>query len=292
MLFLQQITDGIATGAIYASIGLALVLIFRSTGIANFAQGEMAMFSTFVAWQLIAWGLPVPVAALVAVVFAFVVGAATERFVVRPAEGGSHLNTVILTFGLYLVFNEFAALIWHSTPLSFPTLAPERVWSVGGWRMTSSMVVMVGALAVESLAVYLLLRRTTLGLWMRASAANPESSALVGIDVKRMLMLGWGLAGVFGAIAGILIAPRVFLEPNMMSGILLYAFAAVILGGLDSVLGAVVGGVLIGVIENLVGTYVTVIGPDLKVVVPLVVIVLVLMLRPAGLFGAVERVRV
>ncbi|GHE40574.1 branched-chain amino acid ABC transporter permease [Streptosporangium violaceochromogenes] len=290
--FLQQIFSGVATGAIYASIGIALVLIFRSTGIANFAQGEMAMFSTYIAWQLSVWGIPLAVAALGGVVFGVALGILTERFVVRRAETGPHLNAVILTFGLFLIFNQSAAVIWHSTSQRFPSLVADHMWKVAGIHVSSGLLLMLAVLVVESAGIYVLLQRTRIGLWMRASAANPESAALVGIDVQKVLMLGWGLAGGFGAIGGILIASRTFLEPNMMSGVLLYAFAAIVLGGLTSVFGAVVGGLSIGVLENLVGTYVSALGPDLKAVVPLAVVVLVLLVRPTGLFGVPERARV
>ncbi|MFC5994384.1 branched-chain amino acid ABC transporter permease [Pseudonocardia hispaniensis] len=291
-VLLQQILSGIAAGAIYASIGIALVLIFRSTGIANFAQGEMAMVSTYIAWQLSVWGLPLVIAALSGVVFGVALGVFTERFVVRRVETGPHLNAVILTFGLFLIFNQTAAVIWHSTSQRFPSLVAAHTWQVFGIYFSSDVIFMLAVLMVESVGIYVLLQRTRIGLWMRASAANPESAALVGIDVQRMLMLGWGLAGGFGAIGGILIASRTFLEPNMMSGVLLYAFAAIVLGGLTSVFGAVVGGLIIGILENLVGTYVPFLGPDLKAVVPLTVVVLVLLVRPTGLFGTPERIRV
>ena len=284
-LFFQQLVSGISTGAIYASLALALVLIYRSTHIVNFAQGEMAMFSTYIAWQFTDWGWGVWAAIAATLVISFVGGLAIERVVIRPVESSSVLTVVIVTLGLLLVFNQAAAWRWTSILKSFPSPFPDGAWWIGDVRINWSDVGIVVVLLVSVAALWFLFQKTKVGLAMRAAAANPESSRLVGINVGRMLMLGWGLAAVLGALSGVMVAPKLFLEPNMMAGVQIYAFAAATLGGFDSPVGAVVGGIVVGVAENLAGTYVDAIGADLKIAVPLVIIFAVLMVRPSGLFG-------
>ena len=284
-LFFQQLVSGIATGAVYASLALALVLIYRSTHIVNFAQGEMAMFSTYIAWQFTDWGWAVWAAIGATLVISFLGGLAIERVVIRPVESSSVLTVVIVTLGLLLIFNQAAAWRWTSILKSFPSPFPDGATWIGDVRINWSDVGIVVVLLVSVAALWFLFQKTKVGLAMRAAAANPESSRLVGINVGRMLMLGWGLAAVLGALSGVMVAPKLFLEPNMMAGVQIYAFAAATLGGFDSPVGAVVGGIVVGVAENLAGTYVDAIGADLKIAVPLVIIFAVLMVRPAGLFG-------
>ena len=289
--FLQVVVDGIADGSIYGTLALALVLIFRSTGIVNFAQGEMAMFATFVAWGLHHGGRPLWLALLGAFAVALLGGMAIERLLIRPVEGAGPLPVVIVTLGLFILVNAAAGWIWGFTNRGFPSIFPSGVVRVGGVELSiESLGVIAVLLAVVGL-LGLLFQRTKLGLAMRAAALNPDSSRLVGIRVGRMLMLGWGLAALLGALAGVLVAPRLFLDVNMMGGVLVYAFAGAALGGFDSPLGAVVGSWIIGVTENLAGTYVSAIGADLKVLVPLAVIFVVLLARPSGLFGSPEVTR-
>ena len=289
--FLQVVVDGIADGSIYAALALALVLIFRSTGIVNFAQGEMAMFATFVAWGLHDAGRPLWLALLGAFALSFVGGMLVERLLIRPVEGGNPLSLVIVTLGLFILVNAAAGWIWGFTNRGFPTIFPSGVVRLGGVELSiESLGIIAVLLAVVGL-LGLLFQRTKLGLAMRAAALNPDSSRLVGIRVGRMLMLGWGLAALLGALAGVLVAPRLFLDVNLMGGVLVYAFAGAALGGFDSPLGAVVGSWIIGVTENLAGTYVDAVGADLKVLVPLAVIFVVLLLRPSGLFGSPEVTR-
>lgn len=290
-LLIQQVIGGIATGAIYASLALALVLIHRSTGVVNLAQGEMAMFSVFVAWQFTQWGLPVWAAIAAAVVVSFVGGMLVERVALRPVENASVLTVVIVTVGLLLVFNQGAGWIWGFLVKDFPNPFPSSVWQLGGVRLSMDTLGILGVLLATMVALYLVFQYTKVGLAMRAVATNPESAQLVGIPVQRMLMLGWGLAAALGALAGAMVAPQLFLEPNMMFGVLIYGIAAAALGGLDSPGGAVVGGLIVGVSENLAGTYIEFIGSSLKVLVPLVIIIAVLMLKPTGLFGKREVVR-
>ena len=289
--FVQVVVDGVATGSIYAAVALALVLIYRSTGIVNFAQGEMAMFSTFVAWGLYEGGVPLGLAALTTLALSFLAGMVIERGLIRHFEGGEVLTLVIVTLGLFILLNSLAGWIWGFENRAFPSLFPDDSVTLGGVRLSVESLGIVGVLVGVVGLLFLLFQRTKIGLAMRAAALNPDSSALVGVRVGHMLMLGWGLAGALGALAGVLIAPRLFLDVNLMGGVLIYAFAAAALGGFDSAIGAVVGGWIIGVSETLAGTYVDFIGSDLKILVPLGIIFVVLLVRPSGLFGTREVAR-
>jgi len=284
---LFQVLAGLATGGIYASLALALVMIYQATHLVNFAQGEMAMFATYIAWSLINAGMPYWAAFLLTVLIAFVLGVLIERILIRPVENAPVLAVVVVFIGLLVILNSIAGWIYTYTIKSFPSPFPASL----GIRYMSPH--QVGALLVTLVVLallYVFFRFTPLGLAMRAAAENPVSSRLVGIRVGWMLALGWGLAAAVGAVAGMMVAPIVYLDPNMMSGILLYAFAAALLGGIDSPGGAVVGGLVVGVLENLLGAFV--IGNELKLVVALVLIVGVLLVRPSGFFGTVQVSRV
>jgi branched-chain amino acid transport system permease protein len=290
--FAQQIVSGLATGAIFASLALALVIIYRSTHVVNFAQGEMAMFTTYIAWDLMDRGVPYWPAFALTLAIAFVGGVAVERVLIRPFEQTSQLTIVIVTIGLLITLNGLAGWIWSAEVKSFESPFPNRTFEIAGVAVS---VQDVGTLCVCLVTVILLwafFQFTTLGLALRASAINPTASRLVGVRVGWMLALGWGFAAMLGAISGMMAAPTVFLDPNMMLTILIYAFAAAVLGGIDSPFGAVVGGLLLGVILNLIGTYVDVLGPALRLPTALLVLLVVLLIRPAGLFGhvAVRRV--
>lgn len=290
-LFIQQVIGGVATGAIYASLALALVLIHRSTGVVNLAQGEMAMFSTFVAWQFSAWGWSIWIAILAAVALSMAGGMLLERAVIRPVEGAPVLTIVIVTLGLLLIFNQAAGWVWGFLVKEFPSPFPARVFELGEVRLAASTVGILGVLLASMGLLYLLFQYTKIGLAMRAVATNPQSARLVGIRVGRILMLGWGLAAVLGALSGVMVAPQLFLTPDLMFSVMIYGIAAAALGGLDSPGGAVIGGLVVGVSENLAGTYIDFIGSDLKVLVPFVIIVAVLMVRPTGLLGKREVAR-
>jgi branched-chain amino acid transport system permease protein len=284
--FFQQVVAGLGSGAIYASLALALVLIHRATGVINFAQGEMAMFTTYIAWTLTAnhgWGYwPAFVATLA---FAFVLGVGVHRVVIHPVERSSVLTVVIMTIGLVLTFNGLAGLIWSAEIRAFPSPFPNETWRLGGVAISQQDV---GSFAIVVVLVALLwafFQFTKIGLALRASALNPDASRLVGVRVGWMLAIGWGLAAMLGAVAGMLAAPTVFLDPNMMQAILIYAFAAAVLGGIDSPFGAVSGGLLLGVGLNLIGAYIDFVGADLRLPVALLIILVVLIVRPAGLFG-------
>ncbi|MFC9975301.1 branched-chain amino acid ABC transporter permease [Spirillospora sp. NPDC127200] len=288
---LQQLVEGLGAGAIYASLALALVLIFRFTGIVNFAQGELAMFSTFVAWQFVQGGLPFWAALALTLAISFAGGMLIERVVIRPVEGAPELTVVIVTLGLFILVNAAAGWIWSYLVKDFPSPFPGGALRAGGVALDHRTLGVLAVVAAVMALLYLLFRFTKIGLGMRAVAADPESARLSGIRVSWMLALGWGLAATVGAVSGVLVAPVLFLDPNMMGGVLIYAFAAATLGGFDSPVGAVLGGLVVGVAETLAGAYVGAVGSDLKIGVPLAIILAVLVFRPQGLFGraAVER---
>jgi branched-chain amino acid transport system permease protein len=278
---LQQIFSGLAAGAVYASLALALVMIYRATDLVNFAQGEMAMFSTYIAWTLVNAGLPFWAAFALTLVASFLGGMTIERIIIRPVENAPVLVTVVVTIGLLLIFNALAGWIFTYTLQEFPSPFPDR--PLFGALMTTRDLGVIGVTLVMLLLLFAFFRFTATGLAMRAAALNPESARLCGIPVGRMLAIGWGLAAAIGATAGIMVAPVLFLDPNMMGGVLLYAFTGALLGGITSPVGAVVGGLIVGVTENLVGTYL--IASQLKLTVALALIILVLVFRPNGLFG-------
>jgi branched-chain amino acid transport system permease protein len=287
--FLHQVLGGLATGGIYASVALALVMIHQATHLLNFAQGEMAMFSTYIAWALINAGVPYWAAFFLTIGFAFVLGLAIQYFVMRNIRSTSVLQLVIVFIGLLVIFNSVAGWIFTYTIKVFPSPFPKG--SLFGQKYLSPHE--LGAIGVTLVVLTLLwafFRFTPLGLAMRAAAQNPGSSRLVGIRVAWMLALGWGLAAAIGAVAGMMVAPIVYLDPNMMAGVLLYAFAAALIGGIDSPGGAVIGGFLVGVLENVLGAYV--VGNELKLGVALVLIIGVLLVKPSGLFGSVQVTRV
>ena len=287
-LLVQQISSGLANGAIYASVALALVMIYTATEHINFAQGEMAMFSCYVAWQLIDWGMPYWVAFVLAIAISFMGGVAIERVILRRFHNAPALSLIIVFIGLLVIFNSMAGWIWSFIIKEFPS--PFRDLSTGTTLVGPHDLGVVAVTLVILTALFLFFRFTPLGLAMRAAAQNPVSARLVGVRVGWMLALGWGLAASVGAVAGMMVAPIVFLDPNMMAGILLYGFASALLGGITNPGGAVLGGFILGVLEHLVGTYI--IGNDLKLTVALVIVVSVLIFRPSGLFGKVRVKRV
>jgi len=286
---LHQVLSGLATGGIYASLALALVMIYQSTNHINFAQGEMAMFSTYLAWAMINAGVPYWGAFLLTVALSFVAGVVIERVIIRPVENAPVLSVVVVFIALLVIFNSIAGWIFTYTIKTFPSPFPERPL-FGNRFISSHELGAIGITLTVLVLLYAFFRFTPLGLAMRAAAQNHVSSRLVGIRVGWMLALGWGLAASVGAIAGMLVAPIIYLEPNMMSGVLLYAFAAALVGGIDNPFGAVLGGFAVGVLENLIGAYV--IGTELKLTVALVLIIGVLLVKPTGLFGRVFVTRV
>ena len=284
----HQILAGLATGGIYASLALALVMIYQATHLVNFAQGEMAMFATYLAWSLIDAGMPYWPAFLLTIALSFLLGILVERIIIRPVENAPVLAVVVVFIALLVILNSVTGWIYTYTIKSFPSPFPKEM--ALGRFMSPHEVGAIGVTLAVLVALYLFFRFTPLGLAMRAAAQNPDSARLVGIRVGWMLALGWGLAAAIGAVAGMMVAPIVYLDPNMMGGVLLYAFAAALVGGIDSPGGAVLGGFLVGVLENVLGAFV--IGNELKLSVALVLIIGVLLVRPSGFFGSVNVSRV
>jgi len=283
--FAQQVVSGLASGGIYGLLALAIVIINRSTGVINFAQGEMATLSAFICWTLIDHGWSFWPAFGATLLLSFAGGAVVQAVVIRPLQSGPLLGVVILTIGLLIAINGLDTWIWGGAPRQFHgpfSTAPIRVGGVAFSKQDIGTIV-VAFVAVA--LVGLLFTRTRLGLGLRATAVNALESRLVGIRVATMLAIGWGLAAALGAIAGVMAAPSLFLEPNMMQTVLLYAFAAALVGAMTSPLGAVLGGLGLGVLLNLLGTYVDWVTPQLQLPVAFVAMLLVLLVKPSGLFG-------
>jgi branched-chain amino acid transport system permease protein len=291
--FFQQVVAGLASGGIYGALALALVLIHRATGVVNFAQGEMAAFSTYILWTLTAnHGWPYWPAFAITLAASFAGGIAIHRVVVRPVERGSVLRVVIVTIGLLLFLNGAMTWIWGGEVRAVESPFPTRTIDIGGVAISLQDLGTIAVVLATVVLLWAFFQFTKVGLAMRAAAVNPAEARLVGVRVTWMLALGWGLAAMLGAIAGVLTAPAVFLDPNMMQAVLIYAFAAAVLGGIDSPAGAVVGGLLLGVGLNLLGTYVDFVGADLRLPAALLVILVVLLVKPSGLFGRPEVRRV
>jgi len=293
-LFIEQVLNGVGNGVVYASVALALVLIWRTTGVLNFAQGEMALFSTYVSWWLTTSGMPVFAAIGISMALSFVAGAVIERTLIRPVEvGRSPLNVVIVTLGLFLAFNSLAQLVFGTDPQKMPSPFPRgSIDLVAGAALRKDTIGLVVVLVAEVALLWLLLQKTRLGLKLRAVASNPESARLHGIHAGRMLMVGWAMAAALGALAGSLVASeRTGFDASLMQTILVFAFAAAALGGFDSLVGAIVSGLIVGVANALTIQYVSWLQ-GIELILPLGLILAVLVIRPTGLFGrrTVERV--
>jgi branched-chain amino acid transport system permease protein len=261
--------------------------------VVNFAQGEMAMFSTFIAWSLVHHGLSYWAAFFLTIGISFVGGVAVERAVIRPVERAPVLTVVIVTLGLFFLVNGAARWIWTPETRSLPNAFSTRPIDVAGVAFSIQDLGTIGVSLAAVTLLWLFFRFTKLGLASRAAAANPAASRLLGVRVSWMLALGWGLAAAMGAVSGMLTAPALAsFDQNLMQPVLLYAFAGAVLGGIDSALGAVVGTLLLGVLVNLLGTYVDWVGTELRLPVALAVILGVLLVRPTGLFGRPAESRV
>jgi branched-chain amino acid transport system permease protein len=289
-LFLQRLFDALGNGAIYASLGLALAIIYKSTGHLNFAQGEMAMFSAFIVYVLaVEQSWPVVLAIIVTIILSGIFGAAVERALIRPLEQRNPLAVVIVTLGLFLILSSLASRIWYGNPKAFDSPYPDaqlHYVEIGGARLPHATIGYWATLLALVGVLWVMLRRTKIGLAFRSVASNRESAQLVGVDVGRTLMLGWALAAGFGALAGVIAASsRPLFDANLMLPLLIYAFAAVTLGGFDSLGGAILGGFLIAIVETMAGGYLDFVGSELAQTTALVAIIVVLLFRPAGLFG-------
>jgi branched-chain amino acid transport system permease protein len=290
--FIQLVIDGLSTGSIYAALALAIVLVNQATGLINFAQGGLAVLSAYIAWQLIQFGIPLLVAILLSIVVSFVIGALVERHLIRKFEGGDPDTAVVVTIGLLTLITGVCAWIWSYNNKLFPSLFPLETITVAGAVISVRSLGTFLVIVAIMILLQLLFIGTKLGLALRAVAINPQSAAFSGMPVGRLLMVGWGLAAGLGAVAGALVAPELTLTPGMMDSALVYALAAVIIGGLTSPIGVVVAAWMIGVLENLAAVYVPFIGHDLKIAVPFMLILVVLVIRPQGLFGRKSVVRV
>jgi branched-chain amino acid transport system permease protein len=290
--FIQLVVDGLSTGSIYAALALAIVLVNQATGLINFAQGGMAVLSAYVAWWFTGIGVPVILAILLSILFSFVLGAVIERYLMRRFERGDPDTAVVVTIGLLTLITGICGWLWTYNNQQFPSLFPLDTVQVLGASISIRSIGTIVVIVAIMLLLQLLFIGTKLGLALRAVAINPQSASFSGLPVGRLLMVGWGLAAVLGAVAGALVAPQLTLTPGMMDNALVYALAAVILGGLTSPIGVVVAAWLIGVLENLAAVYVPFIGYDLKVAVPFILIFVVLIVRPQGLFGRKVVVRV
>jgi branched-chain amino acid transport system permease protein len=301
--FAQLTIEGLAIGAVYGSLALALVLVYRATHVINFAQGELAMATTYVAYQLIQWGLSYWEAFFATLAVAMVLGTVLEVALIRPVLHRSVIATVIVTVGLFILIDGVVNWIWGGDFKPMPSPFGTKVYDVGGVAIPRLYFGMLFVVLVSAALVWVLFRFTKLGLGMRAAALRPAAAALVGVRVDRMLAIGWGLAAVLGAVAGLMAEPsQLFLSPSLMQQILVYAFAAAVLGGLESPFGAVVGGLMIGVFLNLMVGYASTISNDLHLPFAIsaelqlpfafALLLLILLVKPTGLFGHREVRRV
>lgn len=290
--FIQLVVDGLSIGSVYAAIALAIVLVHSATGLINFAQGGMAVLATYVAWVLTNRGVPLVLAILGSILFSFVLGAVVERYLMRRFERGDPDTAVVVTIGLLTLIMGIAGWLWTYNNQQFPSLFSLDTVSLLGVSISIRSIGTTLVIIVAMVLLQGLFFGTKLGLALRAVAINPQSAAFSGLPVERLLMVGWGLAAALGAVAGALVAPQLTLTPGMLDSVLVYGLAAVILGGLTSPVGVVIAAWIIGVLENLAAVYVGFIGFDLKVAVPFILIFVVLIVRPQGLFGRKTVVRV
>lgn len=288
MLILQNATSGLAAGVTYGLVALALVIVFRATGVLNFAAGEMATFTTFIAWELIAQAhVPFFVSMAIVALIAAGIGVVVYVLVIHPARNRPEFVTVMITFGLFEVFNGLSNSLWSPAPRTFPAPISGPPLQLGDITLTRQNLGNAAVAIVAMLLLAGLFRFTKIGLGLRATADNPAAAQVVGISPARIYALGWAMASVAGAIAGMLFANVLLLSPSMMGNVLVFALVSVIVGGLESPIGAIVGGVLVGVLAGVLAG-VRGIGPDLATPVMLLVVIAVLLLRPQGLFGHVR----
>lgn len=278
----QMIVSGIAVGAIYGLVALGIVLVFKATGVLNFAHGEGVMLSTFVAFTLLKWKLPYALVVVLTLLFSALFGMLIERLVIRRFVGKSLLVSGIATLGLFLLFGDVAVWIWGKDPYEFPGLFSQKPILVAGVAISAADLGIVGTAAVLAGALFAFFRFTRLGIAMQACMDNPTAAQLMGIPVRRIHSLSWALSSMIGAVAGLLIAPVTFLHFSMMQHVLHFAFAAAVLGGILSLPGSLVGGIVIGISANLTGAYVS---STWKEVVPFLVMLVILIVRPHGLLA-------
>ena len=295
-LYLQRVIDGTTNGVLYGAVAISLVLVFKATKVINFSQGAMATMGAFFAFRCFdTWGLPAWGAVLAAMVVSAIAAALLERTLIRPFDPDNHLAIVIVTLGLYISLNALTAFIWGFDARGFPSLFPHNVddyVSIGGARLYYDQIGTATLVVITVLAINLLLARTKLGLAMRCVANNVEMSRLLGINVGRSIMVSWALAAATGTLAACLVAPTTYLEPGYMDKVLIFSFAAATLGGLDSIGGSLLGGIVVGLTISLVTGYIPALGSEFSLGCAFLIIIGVLQFKPAGLFGhrSLERV--
>lgn len=288
--FLSVTLNGLAGGMIYAAVALSLVLIWRATRVLNFAQGAMAMFTTYLAYYVLDHGGSYWWAFVVALLSGLLLGAFVERVLVRPVETGPHLNAVVVTLGIFIFLQGLAGLLFGGRFRSFPTSFSNKNYNVNDVTTLSPFeIFVIGSVSLVAVLLFVLFQFTDVGLRMRAAAFEGEIARMLGVRVGQMLTLGWALAAVAGSLAGILVAPSVFLHPNNMDGVFVFGFTAAVIGGLDSPVGAIIGGLGIGVLLSYVASYA---GGDLQTLSALAVLVFILMVKPSGLFSSTVSRRV
>ncbi len=293
--FVQTLVAAISVGAIYSLLAIALVVVYRSNRTLNFAQGEIGTFTTFIAFTILNRGWPLGLAAVIVVLAGIAICGGVYLLLIRPLRNRPEWTVVLIGAGLYLGINALTGSIWGTNPHGFPSIFPNAVgdyFTLAGARVYYYVVGDVGALVVLTIAVSLLISKTSIGLQMRAVAANPGSADLLGISTTKVRLFSWGLAGAMGSVAGLLIAPVSTLSTQMMLDVLLYGLAAATLGGLDSLLGAALGGLGVAIVTTLLSVYVSWIGPALQESAAMVLIVVVLVLKPSGIFGTAQVQRV
>jgi branched-chain amino acid transport system permease protein len=290
-LLVDVILNGIATGMIYAAVALGLVFIFRATRVVNFAQGAMGMLTTFIAFSLLSAGLDYWVAFAAALAIGLVLGAVIERVLIRPLQGKPEINPVIVTIGLLVVLEGLAGSIWGNSSRGFSPAFSQAGLTIGQSRIAFSQfdLFIVGAVLALMLATRALFRSTAIGLRMRAAALAPEVARLLGVRVGRLMTLGWAIAALAGSLAGLLVAPTTSFSPYFMDLPLVFGFTAAVIGGLESLPGALIGGLVTGLAVSFVGGY---LGSSLEPLGGLALLMVTLMIRPRGIFAPAEARRV
>lgn len=286
---MQIIVGGLIFGCIYGLTALGLVLIYKTTDLVNFAHGEMAMVSTFVSFVLLSQlELNYFLTLLLTLVFSALFGILVYYAIMKWARTAPQLNQLVLTIGLFLIFNGVAGLIWGYQPTTFPEAVPGKSFEIGNVFITPNEVFILFVTFVLMMGFFLLFRYTKIGLAMRAASQDMVATELMGIKVNNIFMVAWGIGTVLGGVAGVMTAPITFLSPNMMADILIMGFAGAVVGGFSSLPGAVIGGLIIGVFESHVSYY---FAPEWKLVAAFLLIVFVLYIRPQGIFGGVKSIK-
>jgi branched-chain amino acid transport system permease protein len=280
----QIFANGLSVGSVYALMAIAMVIVYKTSEVLNFAQGDIGMIATFVAYVIVASaGYPFWIALPAALAFAAVLGVAFEFFVIRRAKEPTVLNLLIMTLGFQLVLYGMAGWKWGAEQRRIPIpISDQAMVAVGPISLTHLNLATLAAATIVLVAMGAFFRFTKLGIAMKATQQNPVAARINGIRTKRILAFAFALNAIIGAVAALLIAPVTTLDPGMMLDPLLKGFAGAVLGGMTTLAGAAAGGYLVGILENAFGAYVSV---EFKTLVALVVIVAVLWFRPSGLFG-------